>query len=148
MQKPQTDQEFFELLNRWWDAGAFRRLNLPAHLHARFDIPKPECRRIFDDWWRWRERQPKTMDNNTMDKRHALEDQKMIGLISKLNEAKQNILIVIDPSGKENGLRDALTMYDCLASLESALTLIEEVSESITNPEGGADISIITTHHQ
>ena len=65
----------------------------------------------------------------------------MIGPLSKLNEAKQNILIVIDASG------DALTMYDCLASLESALTLIEEVSESITNPEGGADISIITTHH-
>ena len=75
MQKPQTHQEFFELLNRWWDAGFFRHLNLPAHLHARFDIPKPECRRIFDDWWRWRERQPKTMDNTTVDERHALDDQ-------------------------------------------------------------------------
>ena len=47
MQKPQTDQEFFELLNRWWDAGLMARLNLPAHLHARFDIPKPECIRTI-----------------------------------------------------------------------------------------------------
>ena len=62
MEKPQTDQEFFELLNRRWDAGLMGRLHLPAHLHARFDIPKPKCRRIFDDWWRWRERQSATSD--------------------------------------------------------------------------------------
>ena len=62
MEKPQTDLEFFELLNRWRDAGAMKRLNLPAHLHARFDIPKAECIRIFDDWWRWQECQPKTAD--------------------------------------------------------------------------------------
>lgn len=76
MEKPQTDQEFFELLNRWRDTGAMKEISLSAHLHARFDIPKRDCVRIFDDWWRWRERQPKTMDKTTMDERHALEDKK------------------------------------------------------------------------
>ena len=60
MEKPQTDLELFELLSRWRDTGFMKPLNLPAHLHARFDIPKAECIRIFDDWWRWQERQATT----------------------------------------------------------------------------------------
>jgi hypothetical protein len=50
-------------------------IEAPSLLHEKFGTPKAECVRIFDDWWRWLERQPKTMDNNTMDKRHALDDQ-------------------------------------------------------------------------
>ena len=75
MEKPQTDQEFFELLSEWREAGFMIMIEAPSLLHEKFGAPKAECVRIFDDWWRWLERQPKTMDNNTMDERHALDDQ-------------------------------------------------------------------------
>jgi len=75
MEKPQTDQEFFELLTEWRDAGFMNMIEAPSLLHEKFGTPKAECVRIFDDWWRWLERQTKTMDNTTVDKRHALDDQ-------------------------------------------------------------------------
>ena len=75
MEKPQTDQEFFELLTEWRDAGFMNMIEAPSLLHEKFEIPKIECIRIFTDWYWWLQRQPKTMDNTTVDERHALDDQ-------------------------------------------------------------------------
>ncbi len=50
-------------------------IEAPSLLHEKFEIPKIECIRIFTDWYWLLQRQPKTMDNNPMDQRHALEDQ-------------------------------------------------------------------------